>query len=67
MDNWIKNAKDDKWNTIQTVLHEWGLVSLTIGLPDNDVSSDDSVTVDREVKYRESWDRDRFRAGPALR
>ena len=36
-------------------------------LPDNDVSSDDSETVDRGVKYRQSWDRDRFRGGPALR
>ena len=67
MDDWIKNAKDDKWNAIQTVLHEWRLACLTMDLPDNDVSSDDSETVDRGVKYRQSWDRDRFRGGPALR
>ena len=36
-------------------------------LPDNDVSSDDSETVDREVKFRQSWDRDRFRGRPVLR
>ena len=36
-------------------------------LPDNDVSSDDSETVNRGVKYSQSWDRDRFCGEPALR
>ena len=36
-------------------------------LPDNDVSSDDSETVDRRMKYRQSWDRNRFCSRSVLR
>jgi hypothetical protein len=42
IDKWIVDAKGDKWNAIQTVLHEWRLACLTMDLPDNDVSSEDS-------------------------
>ena len=69
MDNWIQDARNDKWNAIQTVLHEWRLVCLTMDLPDDDMSSDDSSAVDRGlgVSYRQMWDCERFRGGPALR
>ena len=69
MDGWIEDAKSDKWNAIQTILHEWRLACLTMDLPDNDVISDDSSTVDRGlgVSYRQMWDHDRFRGRPALR
>jgi hypothetical protein len=67
MDEWVEDAKGDKWNAIQTVLHEWRLASLTMDLPDNDVSSDDSEFADGGVPHRQNWDRDKFRGGPALR
>ena len=47
MDDWIQDARNDEWNAIQTVLHEWRLAGLTMDLPDNDVSSDHSSAVDR--------------------
>ena len=69
MDGWIEDAKSDKWNAIQTIVHEWRLACLTMDLPDNDVSSHNSSTVDRGlgVSYRQMWNHDRFRGGPALR
>ena len=69
IDDWILDARNDKWNAIQTVLDEWRLACLTMHLPDNDVSSDDSSAVDRGlgVSYREMWDCERFCGGPALR
>ena len=55
MDDWIQDARNDKWNAIQTVLHEWRLACLTMDLLDNDVSSDDLSAVDRGlgVSYRQ--------------
>jgi hypothetical protein len=67
MDEWVEDAKGDKWNAIQTVLHEWHLGSLTMDLPDNDPSSDDSEFADRGVPNRPNCIRDKFRGGPALR
>ena len=69
MDDWIQEARNGKWNAIQTVLHEWRLACLNMDLPDNDVSSDGSSAVDRGlgVSYRQMWDRERFRGGPVLR
>ena len=40
MDNWIEEARNDKWNAIQTVLHEWRLTYLTMDFADNYLSSD---------------------------
>jgi len=60
MHDWVKDAKDNKCNAIQTVLHEWHLTCLTMDLPDNDVNSDDAEAVDGAVSYRQSWDQDMF-------
>ena len=30
IDSWNEDAKSDKWNAIQTVLHEWRLACLTM-------------------------------------
>jgi len=65
IDEWIQDARGDRWNAVQTVLHEWRLACLSMDLPDNDVSSDESV--DGRVTYRQDWDSDNFHGGPALR
>jgi len=36
-------------------------------LPDNDISSDDSESMDAAVPYRQSWERNSFRGGPVFR
>ena len=51
MDGWIEDTKGDNWNAIQTVLHEWHLACLTMDIPDNDISSDDSESMDEAVPY----------------
>jgi len=51
MDGWIEDTKGDNWNAIQTVLHEWRLACHTMDLPDNDISSDDSESMDEAVPY----------------
>jgi len=66
-DGWIENTKGDKWNAIQTVPHEWCLACLTMDLPENDISSDDSESIDTAVPYRESWVGHTFRGGPVFR
>jgi len=63
MDDWIEDTKGDNWNAIQTVLHEWRLACLTMYLPDNVISSDDSEFIDAAVRYRQSWERNSFRGG----
>jgi len=67
MDGWIEDPKGDKWNTIQTILHEGRLACLTMDLPDNDISSDDSESIDAAVPYRQSWKRNSLRGGPVFR
>jgi len=67
MDGWIEDTKGDKWNAIQTVLQEQRLACLTMALPDNDISSDDSESMDAAVPYRQSWERNSFRGGPVFR
>ncbi|CUS10220.1 unnamed protein product [Tuber aestivum] len=67
IDQWITDAKGNRWNAIQTVLHEWRLACLTMDLPDNDVSSEDSETGDGLVLHRQSWNRNDFHGGPAFR
>jgi len=62
---WIQDAKGDRWNAVQTVLHEWRLACLSMDLPDNDLSSEDSA--DGRVAYRQYWDRNNFCGGPAIR
>ncbi|CUS07052.1 unnamed protein product [Tuber aestivum] len=67
IDQWITDAKGNKWNAIQTVLHEWRLACLTMDLPDNDVSSEDSESGEAAVVHRQSWNRNDFHGGPTLR
>jgi len=67
LDGWIEDTKGDKWNAIQTVLHEWRLACQTMDLPDNDISSDNSECMDAAVPYRQSWERNSFRGGPVFR
>ena len=67
MDGWIEDTKDDKWNAIQTVLHEWCLACLTMDLPDNVISSDDWESMDGAVPYHQSWERNCFRSGPVFK
>jgi len=67
MDSWIEDTKGDKWNAIQTVLHEWCLACLTMALPDDNISLDDSESIDAAVAYRQSWERNSFRGGPVFR
>ncbi|KAG0632751.1 P-loop containing nucleoside triphosphate hydrolase protein [Tuber brumale] len=67
IDQWITDAKGNKWNAIQTVLHEWRLACLTMYLPDNDVSSKDSESGEAAVVYRQSWNRNNFPGRPTLR
>jgi len=64
MDGWIEDTKGDKWNAIQTVLNKWHLACLTMDFPDNDISSDDSESMDAAVPYCQSWERNSFRGGP---
>ncbi|KAG0133818.1 hypothetical protein HOY82DRAFT_537865 [Tuber indicum] len=66
IDSWIAEAKGDRWNAIQTVLHEWRLACLTMDFPDNDLSTDDSESVDG-VPCRQNWDRNNSRGGPVFR
>ncbi|KAG0643367.1 hypothetical protein HOY80DRAFT_1033408 [Tuber brumale] len=66
-DQWIKDAKANKWNAIQTVLHKWRLACLTMDLPDNDVSSEDSKSGEAAVVHPQSWNCNDFRSGPTLR
>ena len=65
LDRWVENAKQDKWNAVQTVLHEWRLACMSMDLPDNDVNSEDSE--DGRVTYRQEWDSNNFQGGPAIR
>jgi len=67
MDGWNENTKSDKWNAIQTVLHELRLASITMDLPDNDITSDDSESIDAAVPYHQRWERNSYRSGPAFR
>ncbi|KAG0125069.1 hypothetical protein HOY82DRAFT_617162 [Tuber indicum] len=66
IDSWIEEAEGDRWNAIQTILHEWCLACLTMDLLDNEVSLDDSESVD-VVSYRQNWDRNNSSAGPVFR
>jgi len=66
MDGWIEDTKGDKGNAIQTVLHEWRLTCLTMDLPDNNISSDASESMDAAVFYHQSWERNSFRGGPVF-
>ncbi|KAG0638241.1 hypothetical protein HOY80DRAFT_1079619 [Tuber brumale] len=67
IDQWITEAKGNKGNAIQTVLHEWRLPCITMDLPDNDVSSGDSESGEATVVHRQFWNRNDFRSGPTLR
>jgi len=67
MDGWIEDTKGDKWTAIQTSLNEWRLVCCTRDLPDNDISSDDSESMDAAVPYGQSWERNSFGSPPVFR
>ena len=67
MDGSIEDNKGNKWNTIQTILHEWRLACLTMDLPKNNISSDDSESVDAAGPYRQSLERNTFRGRPGFR
>jgi len=64
IDGWIEDTKGNKWHTIQTVRHEWRLACLTMDLPDNDISPDDSESIDASIPYCQSWERTSFHGRP---
>jgi len=67
MDDWIKDAESNKWNTLETVLHAWRLISLPMNLSFNALNSHDTEAVDAGISYYQSWEGDRFYCGLLFR
>jgi len=65
LNDYITKLKDRKNlnGHISTVIHEWRLACLSMSLPENDAFETD----DGALQYRQSWDRETYHQGPAIR
>ena len=64
LQRYIMELKKQRYGQVATIIHEWRLACISMDLPGNDTVDDGT---EGEYHYRNSWDPQKYHAGPAIR